>query len=41
MRNLLSLVDKLVCLLVFLPPVYVVYRFVKWYLHQAQEPEVS
>ncbi|HEY9869401.1 MAG TPA: hypothetical protein V6D08_09570 [Candidatus Obscuribacterales bacterium] len=41
MCRLLTLLDKLVCLLVFAPPLYIVYRFLKWYFKQAQESEAS
>ncbi len=39
MHNFLMLIDKLAPLLVFLPPLYIGYRFLRWYFKQAQEPE--
>lgn len=41
MLNLLMLIDKLAPLLVFLPPLYLAYRFIRWYWKQAQEPETT
>jgi hypothetical protein len=40
MRNIFGLIDKLFALLVVGPPLYMVYRFVRWYLKQ-REPEES
>lgn len=31
--------DKLVALFVFLPPLYMVFRFVRWSLKQEQQPQ--
>lgn len=38
MKNIFHLIDKLFSLLVVIPPLYMVYRFVRWYLKQ-REPE--
>jgi len=39
MSILFKLVEKLFCLMVCLPPLYMAYRFVRWYLRQNQETE--
>lgn len=31
-RKMMKALDKIICLLVAFPPVYMLYRFVKWYL---------
>ena len=33
------MIDKMLCLFVCLPPVYMLYRFVKWYLKQERQAE--
>lgn len=33
------MIDKLLCLFVCLPPVYMLYRFMRWYVRQEQSPE--
>lgn len=38
MKTIFHVVEKLFALLVLLPPIYMVYRFVRWYLNQ-REPE--
>lgn len=39
MRRIIGLIEKIFVFLVWLPPIYMVYRFVKWYLKQEREPE--
>ncbi len=41
MRKLFSFVEKLIALVAFLPPVYMAYRFIRWYLKQAKEEPKS
>jgi len=30
--NLMQYLDKIICLLVSMPPLYMLYRFVRWYV---------
>ncbi len=39
MRALFRIIEKIFVFLVWLPPIYMVYRFVRWYLRQQKEPE--
>jgi hypothetical protein len=41
MKSVFRIIEKLFALLVFLPPVYMVYRFVRWYLKQREPEEVA
>lgn len=41
MKNIFRVIVRLVQLLLFLPPVLVVFRYIRWYLKDAQEPEVE
>jgi hypothetical protein len=35
--NIYRLINRLMVVGVFLPPVYIAYRFLRWYLKQEQE----
>lgn len=37
MRKLLDLIEKIFALMCVIPPVYMAYRFVRWYLRQSKE----
>lgn len=36
--KVLRVLDKIICLLVSLPPLYMLYRFVRWYVRTDSEP---
>ena len=38
-NGVLEAIDKLVCLLVAFPPLYMLYRFVRWYLRSESRIE--
>jgi hypothetical protein len=38
---MMRFIDKLFALLVFMPPAYMAYRFLKWYWKQESEPEAE
>jgi hypothetical protein len=39
MKTIFWLLEKLFGAVVLLPPVYIAYRFVKWYLKQSKDTE--
>jgi hypothetical protein len=39
--SIFGLIEKLLALLVVVPPVYLIYRFVRWYLRQRKEDEAA
>lgn len=39
MKNIFLLIEKLFALLVIVPPIYMAYRFFRWYLKQQNTPE--
>lgn len=39
MKLILTLLDRLLSVCVVFPPVYIAYRFVRWYLRQGQANE--
>lgn len=39
--TILSIIDRLFTLLVCGPPLYVAYRFIRWYIRLGEEPRES
>ncbi len=39
MKTMFWLIEKVFCALVVIPPVYIAYRFIKWYLKPKKESE--
>ena len=38
---MLRILDKLICVLVAAPPLYIVYRFMRWYLKSEMESRLD